>query len=109
MEGRKRSGYARLAQTVTIDPVGAVTAAEEDNLTITCTDGVNIGTVFGLHENGVPSLGGNTPTEVNGMVRIFHLSVDRTKNGNTYECVSLFTAMVSPAITLTVTCKWSWQ
>ena len=98
-----------VAQTVTIDPVGAVTVVEGDNLTITCTDGVNIGTVFALLENGVPSLGGNTPNEVNGMVRIFHLSVDRTKDGNTYYCVSLFTAMVSPVITLTVTCKWSWQ
>ena len=35
-----------VAQTVTIDPVGAVTIVERNNLTITCTDhGVNAGMI----------------------------------------------------------------
>ena len=99
-----------VAQTVTIDPVGVVTVVEGNNLTITCTDGVNAGTIFGLRENGVLLTGGSAPSnEVNGMVRIFQLSVDRTQNGNTYNCVSFLTTMVSPVMTLTVTCKWSGQ
>ena len=99
-----------MAQTVTIDPVGNVTAAEGNNLTITCTDGVNVGAALGLRENGVLLTGGSVPlNEVNGTVRIFQLSVDRTKDGNTYDCESGITAMVSPVMTLTVTCKWSGQ
>ena len=95
-----------VAQTVTIDPVGNVSAVEENNLTITCTDGVNAGTIFGLRENGVLLTGGSVPSnEVNVVVRIFQLSVDRTQNGNRYDCESLITGMVSPVMTLTVTCK----
>ena len=63
-----------VAQTVTIDPVGAVTVVKGNNLTITCTDhGANGGNGFILRENGV-LLTGNTPpiaTQVNGMVCIF--------------------------------------
>ena len=99
-----------VAQTVTIDPVGAVAAVEGDNLTITCTDGVNAGAALGLRGNGVLLTGGSVPSnEVNGMVRIFQLPVDRTQNGNRYDCESLITGMVSPVMTLTVTCKWSGQ
>ena len=32
-----------VAQTVNIDPVGVVTVVEGNNVTITCTDGVNGG------------------------------------------------------------------
>ena len=85
-----------VAQTVTIDPVGAVTAVEGNNLTITCTDGVNAGAALGLRENGVLLTGGSVPlNEVNGTVRIFQLSVDRTQNGNTYNCVSFLLYGVS--------------
>ena len=95
-----------MAQTVTIDPVGAVIAVEGNNLTINCIDGVNTGAGVVLRENDVWLIGNNTPpTEVNGVIRIFHLPVDRTKNGNTYQCVSLITAMVSPVISLTVVCE----
>ena len=101
-----------MAQTVTIDPVGGVTVVERNNLTITCTDGVNVGNRFLLRENSVRLTGSNTPpTEVNGMVRIFHFPVDRTKDGNTYECEEVVDGAVSAVMTLTVACKWShrWQ
>ena len=95
-----------LAQTVTIDPVGAVTAVGGSNLTITCTDGVNVGNRFTLHENEVLLTGGNTPpTQVNGLVRIFQLPVDRAKNGNTYRCEEVVFGVMSALITLTVNCK----
>ena len=99
-----------MAQTVTIDPVGAVTVVEGNNLTITCTDGVSAGNRIVLRENGVLITGGNTPpTEVNGMVRIYHLPVDRTKDGNTYNCQHVTQVTMSAVITLTVTCEWNWQ
>ena len=99
-----------VAQTVTIDPVGAVTAAEGDNLTITCTDGVNAGNTVLLRENGTLLTGDSIPSnEVTGMVNIFQLPVDRTQNGNRYDCESLATGMVSSVMILTVTCKWSGQ
>ena len=99
-----------VAQTVTIDPVGAVTVVEGNNLTITCTDGVSVGNRFVLRENGVRLTGDNTPpTEVNGTVRILHLPVDRTKDGNTYECEEILTGMVSAVMTLTVTREWNGQ
>ena len=95
-----------VAQTVTIDPVGAVAAAEGDNLTITCTDGVSAGNTVLLRENGTLLTGDSAPpNEVTGMVNIFHLSVDRMQNSNRYDCESLRTGMVSPVMTLTVTCK----
>ena len=97
-----------VAQTVTINPVGAVTVVEGSNLTINCTDGVNMGFGLGLRENGILFLGDDTPpTEVNGMVRIFQLSVGRAQDGNTYDCEQLLTAMTSSLITLTVICKWN--
>lgn len=97
-----------MAQTVTIDPVGAVTVAEGNNLTITCTDGVKSGFGLVLRENSILLRGDDAPpNEVNDTVRIFHLSADRANNGNTYDCHSLVTAMMSPVITLTVVCKWS--
>ena len=82
---------------------------EGNNLTIliNCTDGVNTGDGLILRENGVPLAGASTPpTEVIGVIRIYNLPVDRAKNGNTYNCESLLTAMVSQVIILTVTCKW---
>ena len=95
-----------MAQTVTIDPVGAVTVVEGNNLTITCTDGVSAGNNFFLRENGVPLTGGNTPpSEVNGTVRTFHLLVDRTKDGNTYNCEQVTQGTMSAVLTLTVTCE----
>ena len=51
---------ASVAQMVTIDPVGAVPVVEGNILTITCTDGVNVGNRFGLRENGVLLTRGNT-------------------------------------------------
>ena len=99
-----------VAQTVTIDPVGAVTAADGDNLTITCTDGVNEGNTVFLRENGTLLTGDSAPpNEVTGMVNIFHLSVGRMQNSNRYDCESSRTGMVSSVMTLTVTCKWSGQ
>ena len=97
-----------MAQTVTIDPVGAFTVVEGNNLTITCTDhGANMGNDFLLRENGVHLTGGNTPpSELIGTARIFHLPVDRTKNGNTYRCADVIAFMVSEVITLNVTCEW---
>ena len=95
-----------MAQTVTIDPVGAVTVVEGNNLTITCTDGVNVGNGFVLRENSARLTGGNSPpSEVNGMVRIFHLPVYRTKDGNTYECEEVGESTMSAVMTLTVTCE----
>ena len=95
-----------VAQTVTIDPVGAVTAVEGNNLTITCTDGTSAGTALGLRENGVLFTGRDAPfNQVNGSARIYQFSVGRTQNGNRYDCVQLFTANVSPVMKLTVTCK----
>ena len=95
-----------LAQTITINPVGAVTVVEGNNLTITCNDGVNAGNDFFLLENGV-QLSGNSqpPTQKNGMARIFHLPADRTKNGNTYRCRDVIAGMMSAVMTLTVTCE----
>ena len=95
-----------MAQAITIDPVGAVTVVEGNNLTITCTDGVSAGNTFLLRENSVRLTGDNTPpTEVNGMVRILHLPVDRTKDGNTYDCRHATLGTMSAVITLTVTCE----
>ena len=99
-----------VAQTVTIDPVGAVIVVEGNNLTITCTDGVNVGERFFLRENGVRLTGGNTPpTRVNGLVRIFQLPVDRAKNGNSYECEEAVDGMISAKLNVTVVCEWSGQ
>ena len=99
-----------VGQTVTIDPVGAVSVVEGNNLTITCTDGVNAGNRIVLRENGVLITGDNTPpTEVNGIVRIYHLPVDRTKNANTYNCRHATRGTMSAVITLTVTCEWNGQ
>jgi len=96
-----------VAQTVTIDPVGPVTVVEGNNLTITCTDGVNMGNDYNLYENGVQLTGGNAPpSELIGTARIFHLPVDRTKNGNTYRCEDVIAGMMSAVLTLTVTCEW---
>ena len=96
-----------LAQTVTIDPVGAVTVVEGNNLTITCTDGVNAMNDFFLLENGVQLTGNSQPpTQKNGMARIFHLPVNRTKNGNTYRCRDMIANMMSEVMTLTVACEW---
>ena len=98
-----------MAQTVTIDPVGNVTVVEGNNLTITCTDGVNEGSTLILVENGSLLIGNNTPpNEVNGVVRVFYLPVDRMKSGNTYVCESA-TDTTSLVMKLTVTCKWSMQ
>ena len=96
-----------LAQTVTIDPVGAVTVVDGNNLTITCTDhGANMGNDYNLLENGVRLTGGSTPpSELIGTARIFHLPVDRTKDGNTYRCEDLIALMMSAVLTLTVTCE----
>ena len=95
-----------VAQTVTIDPVGAVTAVEGNNLTITCTDGASAGTALGLRENGVLFTGRDAPSnQVNGSARIYQFLVGRAQNGNRYDCVQLFTANVSPVMKLTVTCK----
>ena len=97
-----------LAQTVTINPVGAVTVVEGNNLTITCTDEVNTGSGLNLRENGVLLIGNGTPpNEVNGAVRTFQLPVDRTKDGNTYDCLQVITAMTSPQIDLNVICEWN--
>ena len=99
-----------VAQTVNIDPVGAITVVEGSNLTITCTDGVNVGNRFGLRESGVLLTGGNTPpTRVNGLVRIFQLLVDRAKNGNSYECEEVVLGTISAKLNVTVACEWSGQ
>ena len=97
-----------LAQTVTIDPVGPVTVVEGNNLTITCTDnGANMVNDYNLFENEVPLAGViATPSELTGTARIFHLPVDRTKNGNTYRCEDVIALMMSAVLTLTVTCEW---
>ena len=97
-----------VAQTVTIDPVGSVTVVEGNNLTITYTDhGANAGNDFSLFESGVQLTGGNAPpSERSGTARIFHLPVDRTKNGNTYRGEGVIAAVMSAVMTLTVTCEW---
>ena len=90
--------------------MGNVTVVEGNNLTITCTDGVNEGSTLILVENGSLLMGDNTPpNEVNGVVRVFYLSADRMKSGNTYVCESVPTATTSLVMKLTVTCKWSMQ
>ena len=96
-----------LAQTVIIDPVGAVTAVEGNNLTITCSDGVN-GTRFLLRENNMQLIGDNTPpNELNGTMHIFRFPVNRTKDSNTYDCLQVITAMFSSQIDLNVICEWN--
>ena len=101
-------GVLGVAQTLTIDPVGAVTVVEGNNLTITCTDEVNVGNRFILRENGVHLTAGNTPpTQVNGLVRIFQLPVDRTKNGNSYECEDAVNGTMSAMLKVTVACECS--
>ena len=99
-----------MAQIVTIDPVGNVTVVEGNNLTITCTDGVNEGSTLILLEDGSQLIGNNTPPNgVNGVVRVFYLTVDRMKSGNRYFCESVLSPTTSPVMELTVTCKWSMQ
>ena len=98
------------AQTLTIDPVGAVTVVEGNNLTITCTDGVNEGARFLLRENGVRLTGvSRPPTQVNGLVRIYQLPVDIAKNGNSYECEEAVLGMISAMLSVTVVCECSGQ
>ena len=88
-----------MAQIVTIDPVGNVTVVEGNNLTITCTDGVNEGSTLILLEDGSQLIGNNTPpNEVNGVVRVFYLTVDRMESGNTYVCASVLTVTTSPVM-----------
>ena len=66
-----------------------------------------MGNDFSLFENGVQFTPGNAPpSELVGMARIFHLPVDRTKNGNTYRCADVIAGMMSAVMTLTVTCEW---
>ena len=97
-----------VAQTVTIDPMGPVTVVEGNNLNITCSDGTNVGNDFLLRENGVHLTGANAPpSELVGTARIYRLSVNRTKNGNTYNCQDLIRFMMSAVLTLTVNCEWS--
>ena len=101
---------ASVAQTVTIDPVGAVTAVEGNTLTITCTftDGVTSGRFILLRQNGVLLTGDDLPpTTVTDAMRFFPLPVDRMKNGNTYDCISGLGPEETPDITLTVTCEWT--
>ena len=100
--------------TVIIDPVGDITAVEGNNLTISCTGGANQGATLILRENGIQLVqDAQPPAETNDATRIFHLPVDRTRNGNTYDCESGITGMVSSTLTLSVTCKLSrhdiWQ
>ena len=99
------------AQTATINPVGAVTVEEGNNLTITCSHyGSNVENDFLLLENGARFRRKNSPlTQRNGTARIFHLPVDRTENGNTYRCENLRTGMMSKKITVAVTCECSEQ
>ena len=97
-----------LAQKVTIDPVGAVTVVEGNSLTINCTDGVNMGSGLNLRENGTLLVGNSTPpNELNGAVRTFQLPVNRAKDGNTYDCLQVITAMISSLIDLNVICEWN--
>ena len=59
-----------------------------------------------LHSfNGAQLVGAGTPP--NEVTRVFHLSVDRAKDGSAYNCVSTFHLGQSPVITLTVTCEWN--
>ena len=96
--------------TVIIDPVGDITAVEGNNLTITCTGGANQGATLILRENGIQLVQDSSPpSETNDAMRTFHLLVDRTRNGNTYDCESGITGMESSTLTLTVTCKLRWQ
>ena len=96
-----------VAQTVTIDPVGPVTVVEGNVLDITCTDGVNMGLTILLHRNGEQLIEADTPpNDVNGTTRTYHLSVDKTEDRSTYNCVSaLNNQRQSPVITLTVHCE----
>lgn len=52
-----------VAQMITIDPVGEVSAVEGGNLTITCMDGVNPGAGLILCQNGVQLVGDNAPPD----------------------------------------------
>ena len=98
-----------VAQEVTITPVGNVDVVEGTILTITCTDGSSIGSILSLRRNGVSLVGDDVPpNEVNGTVRIFRLPVNRTQDGDMYDCQSVLTATVSQVITLSVACKWNW-
>ena len=99
------------AQMATINPVGAVTVEEGNNLTITCSHyGSNVESDFLLLENGARFRRNNSPlTQRNGTALIFQLLVDRTDNGNTYRCETLITGVMSEEITVVVTCECSEQ
>ena len=71
---------------------------------------MNEGSTLILLEDGSQLIGNNTPpNEVNGVVHVFYLTVDRMESGNTYVCESVLTATTSPVMELTVTCKCSMQ
>ena len=96
-----------MAQTVTIDPVGAVTVVEGNNLTINCTDGNSSGSTMRLRENGIDLTGSSAPPNVTvNETRTFALLADRARNAKLYSCSSTTTGMFSETITLTVACKW---
>ena len=96
--------------TVIIDPVGDITAVEGNNLTISCTGGANQGATLILRENGIQLVQDvQPPAETNDTTRTFYLPVDRTRNGNTYNCEAAITGMMSSTLTLSVTCKLRWQ
>ena len=94
----------------TVDPVGAVTAVEGSTLTTTCThmDGTTTGVGILLRQNGELLTGDDLlPTTASDAMCVFHLPVDRMKDGNTYHCSSTFNPREFPDITLTVTCEWT--
>ena len=98
-----------MAQTVTIAPVGDVSAVDGTVLNITCThtDKVTTGNGIILLQNGTQFVGADAPPNgVTGASRVFHLSVDRTENGSTYRCESVINPGQSLVITLTVHREW---
>ena len=95
-----------VAQAITISPEGAVTNVEGNTLTVNCTDGTTEGVAaLVLRENNNSMIAAIIPSEVKGAVRSYYLPVDRTRNGNIYDCQSLVTTVVSQVMTLTVICK----
>ena len=88
---------------VTIDPVGAVTVVEGNNLTITCAEVGSPGSAMRLRQDGVQLTNPNIPPNtITTSMRTYSLLVGRTANGNTYDCFSIVSTNSSEEIMLTV-------
>ena len=91
---------------ITISPVGAVTVVEGDTLTTTCAEVGSPGSAMLLRQDGVRLTGTDIPpSTTTSSMRTYSLIVNRTVDGNTYDCFSILSTNSSEEIMLTVACK----